>query len=228
MTPCLRSSGYNVKKDSWQQEDEGEWEDATSTLIELREPWKACQCSRAPQSCPWDSHYPTICNLRPPTFEGTTDLEMAKRWLQEIRKTYTVFLCTDEQNVSFVAYMFVGESHEWWLRTLEREPHMTWERFQVVFDDKYFSQALESKKIKEFIHLKQGNTTMMAYEAKFTELARYAPYTLDTEEKKARKFEEGLRGNIKNRLELLQLPTYAEVVDCALLAERSNEEYYQD
>ena len=167
-------------------------------------------------------------DLRPPTFEGTTDPEVAKRWLQEIRKTYTVFPCTDAQKVSFAAYMFVGEAHEWWLLTSEREPNMTWERFQAVFDDKYFPQALKSKKLKEFIHLKQGNTTVMAYEAKFTELARYAPYMVDTEEKKARKFEDGLRGNIKNRLELLRLPTYAEVVNCALLAERSNEEYYQD
>ncbi|XP_057482013.1 uncharacterized protein LOC130768937 [Actinidia eriantha] len=167
-------------------------------------------------------------DLRPPTFEGTTDPEVAMRWLQEIRKTYTVFPCTDAQKVSFAAYMFVGEAHEWWLLTSEREPNMTWERFQAVFDDKYFPQALKSKKLKEFIHLKQGNMTVMAYEAKFTELARYAPYMVDTEEKKARKFEDGLRGNIKSRLELLRLLTYAEVVNYALLAERSNEEYYQD
>ncbi|XP_057485865.1 uncharacterized protein LOC130772143 [Actinidia eriantha] len=135
---------------------------------------------------------PTIqqfCNLMPPTFEGTTDPEVAMmRWLQEIRKTYTVFPCTDAQKVSFAAYIFVGEAHEWWLLTSEREPNMNWERFQVVFDDKYFPQALKSKKLKEFIHLKQGNMTVMAYEAKF-----------------------GI-----------------EVVNCALIAERSNEEYYQD
>ncbi|XP_057465182.1 uncharacterized protein LOC130754911 [Actinidia eriantha] len=112
--------------------------------------------------------------------------------------------------------------------SLQREPNMTWERFQVVFDDKYFPQALKSKKFKKFIHLKQENMTVMAYKAQFTELARYAPYMVDTKEKKAEKFEDGLRGNIKNRLELFQLPTYAEVVNCALLTERSNEEYYQD
>ena len=54
------------------------------------------------------------------------------------------------------------------------------------------------KKIKEFIYLKQGNTTVMAYEAKFTELARCVSYMVEIEEKKARKFEEGLRRNIKN------------------------------
>ncbi|GFS40606.1 hypothetical protein Acr_00g0069510 [Actinidia rufa] len=110
-------------------------------------------------------------DLRPPTFEGTTDPEVAMRWLQEIGKTYTVFPCTDAQKVGFATYMFVGEAHEWWLLTSEREPNMTWARFQVAFDDK---------------------------------------------------------GNIKSQLELLRLPTYAEVVNCALLAERSNEEYYQD
>ncbi|XP_057473033.1 uncharacterized protein LOC130761541 [Actinidia eriantha] len=167
-------------------------------------------------------------DLRPATFEGTTDLEVAMRWLQEIKKTYTVFPCTDAQKISFVAYMFVGEAHEWRLLTSEREPNMTWERFQAIFDDKYFPQALKSKTLKEFIHLKQGNMTVMAYEAKFMELARYAPYMMDTEEKKARNFEDGLRGNIKSRLELLRLPTSAELVNCALITEKSNEEYYQD
>ena len=37
-------------------------------------------------------------DLRPPTFEGTTDPEVAKHWLQE---------------VSFAVYMFVGDVHEW-------------------------------------------------------------------------------------------------------------------
>ena len=63
----------------------------------------------------------------------------------------------DEERVSFAAYMFVGEAHEWWLLTSEREPNMTWERFQAVFDDKYFPKALKSKKLKEFIYLKQGS-----------------------------------------------------------------------
>ena len=44
---------------------------------------------------------------------------------------------------------------------------------------------------------------VMAYEVKFTELARYAPYMVDTEEKKSKRFKDGLRENIKNRLELL-------------------------
>ena len=69
---------------------------------------------------------------------------------------------------------------------------------------------------------------MMAYEAKFTELTWYAPCIGETNEKKAGKIENGLRGNIKGWLELLYLPTYAEVVNHALLAKRSNEEYYQD
>ena len=51
---------------------------------------------------------------------------------------------------------------------------------------------------------------------------------VDIEEKNARKFEEGSRGNIKGRLKMLQLPTYAEVMNCALLVERSNEEHYKD
>ena len=99
--------------------------------------------------------------------------------------------------------MLVGEAHEWWLLTSEREPHMTWERFQVVFDCKYFLQALKSKKLKEFFYMKQKDTTIMEYEANFTDLVRYAPYMVVTGEKKGRKFEDKLRENIKGQLEIL-------------------------
>ena len=41
-------------------------------------------------------------------------------------------------------------------------------KIQMVFDEKYFSQAHKSKKLKEFIYLKQGDITLMPYEAQFT------------------------------------------------------------
>ncbi|GMP77175.1 hypothetical protein CsSME_00033540 [Camellia sinensis var. sinensis] len=55
---------------------------------------------------------------------------------------------------------------------------------------------------------------------KFTQLARFATYVIPTEARKARKFEAGLDAGIKDRLEVLKLPTYAEVVERAYIAEK--------
>ncbi|XP_028107809.1 uncharacterized protein LOC114306725 [Camellia sinensis] len=57
------------------------------------------------------------------------------------------------------------------------------------------------------------------YEAKFTELARFAPQMVDTNYKKARKFEGGLDLEVFDWVGVLKLPTYVEVLDRALMAE---------
>ncbi|XP_028066990.1 uncharacterized protein LOC114269809 [Camellia sinensis] len=57
------------------------------------------------------------------------------------------------------------------------------------------------------------------YVAKFTELARFAPHMVDTDYKKARKFEGGLDLDILDRVGVLNLPTYVNVFDRALMAE---------
>ena len=62
---------------------------------------------------------------------------------------------------------------------------------------------------------------MVEYNAKFIELSRYAPHIVSTESRKARRFEAGLRWDIKNQVVILRLPTYQEVLQAALIAEES-------
>ena len=69
---------------------------------------------------------------------------------------------------------------------------VTWDRFKEIFFEKYFPQCIRDRKVSEFEQLKQGKMTVAEYETNFTELARYAPHMIDTDYKKARKFEGGL------------------------------------
>ncbi|RVW75772.1 Retrovirus-related Pol polyprotein from transposon 17.6 [Vitis vinifera] len=73
----------------------------------------------------------------------------------------------------------------------------------------------------------QGNLTMAQYEAKFTELSRFAPQLITTEEEKTVKFQDGLKPYLKNKISILKLSVYSEVVDRALIAEKDNEELHQ-
>ncbi|KAH7834692.1 hypothetical protein Vadar_018618 [Vaccinium darrowii] len=66
--------------------------------------------------------------------------------------------------------------------------------------------------------------TVSEYEAKFTNLAEYAPHMVATENMKARKLEDGLKPEILKVVQPMRLPTYAEVVDRALIVEQENEE----
>ena len=68
---------------------------------------------------------------------------------------------------------------------------------------------------------------MAQYEAKFTELSRFTPQLIATEEKKTLKFQDGLRPYLKNKISILKLGVYSEVVDRALIAEKDNEDLHQ-
>ena len=68
--------------------------------------------------------------------------------------------------------------------------------------------------------MEQGNLTVAQYEAKFTEL-------IATEEEKAVKFQDGLKPYLKNKISILKLSIYSDVVDRALIAKKDNEEFHQ-
>ncbi|XP_028096831.1 uncharacterized protein LOC114296704 [Camellia sinensis] len=140
--------------------------------------------------------------------------------VKEMEKIFHALPCTEEQKVSFATFTFKENAHEWWLLTLEQEEIMTWERFLEVFYEKYFPESLWEQKASEYQHLRQGTMSVAKYESKFTQLARFASYVIPTEARKARKFEARLHAEIKDRLEVLKLPTYAEGVDRAYITEK--------
>ncbi|GFS36587.1 hypothetical protein Acr_00g0046810 [Actinidia rufa] len=144
--------------------------------------------------------------LRPPTFYGTPDPMAAESWLLGIERVFEVLPCTDEQKVIFATFMFEGAALIWWQLKKPLEPLWLWPRFLEVFNEEYFSEMVRDQKIQEFLNLKQGNMIVVVYNAKFMELSRYAPHIVSTESRKARRFEAGLRWNIKNKVEILRLP----------------------
>ncbi|XP_028075804.1 uncharacterized protein LOC114278026 [Camellia sinensis] len=137
-----------------------------------------------------------------------------------MEKIFRALPCTERQKVAFATFTFKDDAQEWWLLILEKEDIVTWVRFLEVFYAKYFPDLLREQKAAKFIHLRQETMTVAEYESKFTQLARFATYVIPTEARKARKFEAGLDVEIKDMLEVLKLPTYAEVVDRTYIAEK--------
>ncbi|KAF5459640.1 hypothetical protein F2P56_019572 [Juglans regia] len=63
--------------------------------------------------------------------------------------------------------------------------------------------------------------TVCQYAAKFAELSCFAPYLIPNEEKKARKFEEGLNYQIYEQVMVLQIQSFSELVHKAILVEQN-------
>ncbi|XP_074323559.1 uncharacterized protein LOC141660471 [Apium graveolens] len=75
----------------------------------------------------------------------------------------------------------------------------------------------------KFLELKQGNLSVIDYEAKFTELARFIPEQVDTDEKRAKRFQQELKPWIRSRVAVFKLTTYTAVVQKAMIIEGESE-----
>ncbi|GFS35039.1 hypothetical protein Acr_00g0037470 [Actinidia rufa] len=149
--------------------------------------------------------------LKPPTFKGGMDPVKANDWILAMEKNFRLLRCGEQQKVEIGSYLLAGEASRWWNLKGVREPGMDWARFKVIFREKFVPRAVQNAKCSEFEHLKQLGTTIADYEGSFTNLAEYAPHLVATDEMRARRFEDGLRHEIKRVIRPLVLPTYAEV-----------------
>ena len=172
----------------------------------------------APTPSTWDQFH----KLHPLAFKGTVDLLEAEAWVGKMEKIFEVLGSDNAQKVLFAAFMLEGDADQWWktARTVlgAGNQQVTWEKFVTVFYEKYFPESVRDQKEIEFLELEQINS-VTEYEVKFTSLSRFAPHLIADEKKKARKFLRGLKPHIKDRISLLGLETYHEMVDRALKAE---------
>ncbi|XP_050888712.1 uncharacterized protein LOC127093855 [Lathyrus oleraceus] len=76
--------------------------------------------------------------------------------------------------------MLLEEVEDWWDNARQRleivGTEITWVVFRVHFLEKYFLEDVRSKKEIEFLELKQGNSTVTKYVAKFKKLVKFCPY----------------------------------------------------
>ncbi|XP_028106246.1 uncharacterized protein LOC114305360 [Camellia sinensis] len=108
------------------------------------------------------------------TFLGGIEPLKAETWLLEMEKLFEVFPCSTTQKVLLATYTLKDEARRWWLLVRNNNGD-TWAQFNEIFYNKYFPQCFRDRKVSEFQELKRGKMSVAEYEAKFTELARFAP-----------------------------------------------------
>ncbi|GMH17776.1 hypothetical protein Nepgr_019617 [Nepenthes gracilis] len=129
--------------------------------------------------------------------------------------------------VLYATHKFKGEAHHRWemrekgFNMPDRE--ISWEMFEAAFLEKYFPANLRGQKEEEFLRLRQENRSVAEYDSKFTELSHYAPFMVEDEERKVRRFFQGLRDDIRRHISTLTLTTYGEVLAKAVIYEKELE-----
>ncbi|XP_058732834.1 uncharacterized protein LOC131604409 [Vicia villosa] len=92
---------------------------------------------------------------------------------------------------------------------------ITWVVFPREFLRKYFLIDVWRKKGMEFLALKQGNSIVTEYAAKFVELVKFYPHYSEEIDKfsKCIKFESGLRSEIKRAIGYQQIRRFMDLVN---------------
>ncbi|XP_063942643.1 uncharacterized protein LOC135150309 [Daucus carota subsp. sativus] len=141
--------------------------------------------------------FKTFQAVNPPEFKGSADPVAAQTWLKEMEKCFELVPASEEQKTKFASHYLKNEATYWW----ESE----------LFLEKYFPRFLQDQMELNFLELKQGNMSVVEYENKFAELARFVPTYVETDRQKAKRFQQGLKPWIRSKLAILQLETYAAV-----------------
>ncbi|XP_028125340.1 uncharacterized protein LOC114322266 [Camellia sinensis] len=153
--------------------------------------------------------------MKPSLFHEGVDPLKAEAWVLGIEKLFEVF----PQKVQLATFTLEDEARRRWMLICDDNKGTDWTRFLEIFYDKYFLQCARDRKASKFEGLKQGSMIVVEYEAKFTELARFALHMVDIDYKKVRKFEGSLRNDIQERVNVLKLLTYVDVLDHNLMLE---------
>ncbi|XP_074351437.1 uncharacterized protein LOC141690545 [Apium graveolens] len=131
-----------------------------------------------------------------------------------MQKAFTLAVVSEEKKVDYVSYFLKDEANYWWESAcaLEEEEVITWDRLKKIFLGKYFPRYMRTQMELMFFELKQEGMTIGEYEKKFTELARFVGDYVDTDEKRAKRFQQGLKPWLRSRMAAFELTTYVEVV----------------
>jgi hypothetical protein len=105
--------------------------------------------------------------------------------------------------VLLASHQHSSPAADWWdayVEAHEEPKSINWPEFRAAFRAHHVPQGVIKLK-KEFQDLKQGSMFVNEYVTKFTQLSRYAPHEVNTDEKKQECFLNGLNDGLAYALE---------------------------
>jgi len=139
-----------------------------------------------------------------------------------MERIYDAKICPVKNTLAYTEYLLAGEVVHWWsiLKMMledSREP-ITWDLFKKKFYVEYFPNSVRYAKEVEFLQLMQGGMSVSEYAKKFKHLGRFHTLRM-VEDWKCRKFENGLRGDLKLMVAPLSITVFPALVEKARVME---------
>lgn len=142
--------------------------------------------------------------LKTPKFTGAVDLEATTLQIRELAKVFALLRFSDEDKVTLVVYYLQGNAGTQWeaiqRKVFPKGTALVQGTFVKAFYSKYFSDYAGAQKMNEFELLWQNQLSIEHYKAKFAELSKYEPRSVEDSIDKAMRFKDGLKPEIRNQL----------------------------
>ncbi|XP_074351715.1 uncharacterized protein LOC141690857 [Apium graveolens] len=153
-------------------------------------------------------------SVHPPEFVGLPYPIKAQSWLREMENAFELAKVKDDKKVQYASYYLKDGASYWWesSKVLLEGKAITWEKFTEMFLEKYLLSYMQDQLEMRFPNLRQKDMTVAGYEVKFSELARFASKYVNTEAKKAKSFQQGLKPGIQGQVALLEIRNYVALV----------------
>ncbi|XP_050895380.1 uncharacterized protein LOC127101998 [Lathyrus oleraceus] len=136
-----------------------------------------------------------------------------------MEKIFEILHCEDAKKVEYATFLLREEAGSWWRGAKQlmesNNEALNWDAFKPNFFDKYFPSSARSEKEAQFLKLYQGNMTIVEYADKFDSLVKHFRYFRDNvdENYKCQRFEQGLRYEIKESVEPLEIRPFQALVE---------------
>ncbi|XP_047149151.1 uncharacterized protein LOC124821325 [Vigna umbellata] len=166
----------------------------------------------------------------PAKFNGKCFPDEADQWLRDMERIYDAKRCPDDNRLAFTEYLLTGEASHWWasikMILADAQSPISWEVFRSKFYEEYFPDSVRFAKEVKFLQLVQGGMTVSEYTNKFKHLVRFNTMAT-SEEWQCRKFENGLRSDLKLLISSLCIRSFPAMVERAKVLEKNVAEVEQ-
>ncbi|XP_073314745.1 uncharacterized protein [Primulina huaijiensis] len=166
---------------------------------------------------PQTDSYEKFRRLNSKEFGCSTDPFVAEGWILSLELHFQHLEMRDGDRVRCANYMLRDDASLWW----EGAAHgvnlatLTCEQFKEVFYGKYFPADVRCLLTREFMSLRQGDSTVAEFIRKFDKGSYFLPFIARDVAQKLRYFMDGLRPTLHRDVMLMRRTSYDEATACA-------------
>ncbi|KAG8639093.1 uncharacterized protein LOC122721184 [Manihot esculenta] len=158
-------------------------------------------------------------------FEGSSDADIADKWLKKVLKVFELMKLTDPEKVDNVHGLLQSKADAWFDGIRRRHGvRLTWDQFIHEFRQEYLSESYRKGKQDAFFRLFQGSLSIREYVDKFEDLYCFVSDILPSEEAKCDRFRQGLHVSIRSSMTWFRGNNFRELVEAALNVEKVKQE----